>query len=76
MEALVAHDYVALRGACELVFGSRRTHPWPPNLDAMPPHWAEPFARLADELGLPERNLETALVRLRGFVARILSAPS
>jgi hypothetical protein len=76
MEALVAHDYVALREACELVFRSRKTHPWPPNLDAMPPHWAEPFARLAGELALPERDLEAALVRLRSFVARILSAPS
>lgn len=76
MEALVAHDDVALREACELVFRSRRTHPWPPNLDALPPHWAEPFARLAGELELPERDLETALLRVRSFVARILSAPS
>ncbi len=40
MEALVTHDYVALREACELVFRScRRTHPWPPDLAAMPSHW-------------------------------------
>jgi hypothetical protein len=45
LEAVVAHDYVALREASELVFRSRKTHPWPPDLDAMPPHWAEPFAR-------------------------------
>jgi hypothetical protein len=70
------HDYVALREACELVFRSRKTHPWPPNLDAMPPHWAEPFAQLAGELELPERDVETALVRVRGFVARILNASS
>ena len=76
MEALVSHDYVALREACELVFRSRRTHPWPPDLAAMPSHWAEPFAQLAVELELPERDVEMALVRVRGFVARILSSSS
>jgi Nucleotidyl transferase AbiEii toxin, Type IV TA system len=75
-EALVTHDYVALRKACELVFRSRRTHPWPPDLAAMPSHWAEPFAQLSLELELPERDVETALVRVRDFVARILSSSS
>jgi hypothetical protein len=37
MEALVTHDYAALREACELVFGSRNTHAWPPDLDANEP---------------------------------------
>jgi hypothetical protein len=73
LEALFAHDYLALREACELVFRSRNTHPWPPNLNALPPHWAEPFTRLSGELLLPERDLETALVRLRTFVARIIN---
>jgi hypothetical protein len=74
LEAMFTHDYVALRDACELVFRSRNTHPWPPSLDAMPPHWAEPFAQLARDLGLPERDVETALVRVRGFAARIVNA--
>lgn len=76
MEALVTHDFAALREACELVFGSRNTHAWPPDLDAMPPHWAEPFAQLAGELELRETDVETALIRVRKFVARILRASS
>jgi hypothetical protein len=74
MEAVVSHDYAALREACDMIFGSRKTQPWPPNLEAMPPHWTEPFAQVAEELELPERDVETALVRVRTFVARILSA--
>ena len=76
MEALVTHDYAALREACELVFVSRSTHGWPPDLDAMPSHWTEPFAQLAGELKLPETDIETALVTVRNFVACILKASS
>ena len=65
MEALIAHDYAALGEACELVFGSRSTHAWPPDLDAMPSHWAEPFAQLAGELELPQTDIEPALIRGR-----------
>jgi hypothetical protein len=74
LEAMFAHDYIALREACEMVFRNRNTHPWPPNLDAVPLHWAEPFAQLASELELNEKDVETALVRVRGFVARIVNA--
>jgi hypothetical protein len=74
LEALVAHDLPALRKACELVFGSRNTHGWPPNLEAVPSHWAAPFAQLARELELPDTDVETALTRVRHFVARILGA--
>jgi hypothetical protein len=76
MEALVTNDYVAVREACELVFGSRSTHTWPPDLNAMPSHWAEPFAQLSGELELRETDIETALIRVRNFVARILRASS
>ncbi len=76
METLVTDDYVALREACELVFGSRDTHAWPPSLDAMPAHWAAPFTQLAIELELAETDLETALIRVRDFVERILKASS
>lgn len=74
LEALATHDYPALRKACELVFGSRNTHRWPPNLEAVPSHWAAPFAQLARELELPDTDVETALTRVRHFVARILGA--
>jgi hypothetical protein len=74
MEALVTDDYAALREACELVFGSRNTHVWPPNLDAVPSHWAAPFTQLAGELELCDTDVETALIRVRRFVERILGA--
>jgi hypothetical protein len=73
METLIVHDYTALREACELVFSSRKTHPWPPNFDVTPAHWAEPFAELASELELPQTDVETALVKIRGLVTRILN---
>jgi hypothetical protein len=76
MEAMITHDFAAVREACELVFSSRNTHPWPPDLTAMPAHWAKPFAQLAEELELPETEMDTALVRVRGFVARILDTSS
>jgi len=72
MEALVTHDYVALREACELVFRSRTTHPWPPDLATTPAHWTEPFSHLALELDLADTDVDRALVKVRDFVARIL----
>jgi hypothetical protein len=76
MEAMVTHDYAALRGACELVFLHRNTHAWPPDLSVTPPHWAQPFARLAGELELPKTDIEQALLRVRSFVARIVNPRS
>ena len=76
MEAMITHDYGALRAACELVFRNRNTHAWPPDLSTVPEHWAQPFARLAEELELVDSDLEAALLRVRNFVARILSATS
>ena len=76
MDAMIMHDYVALRAACELVFRNRNTHAWPPDLSTVSAHWAQPFARLAEELELVETDLEAAILRVRNFVARILSATS
>jgi hypothetical protein len=76
MESMATHDYARLREACELVFRSRDTHAWPPELDVLPMHWARPFAVLAEELGLPETDLEMALVKVRAFVQRILGGSS
>lgn len=72
MEALVT-DYAGLRAACESVFRSRSTHEWPPHLD-VPPHWIEPFARMAAELELPVADADEGMNRVRAFVTRILSA--
>ena len=72
MEALVT-DYRGLRDACELVFQSRRTHAWPPVLEA-PSHWVEPFAALALELDLPVHDAQEAMERVRAFIERIQTA--
>lgn len=74
MDAMITHDYASLRHACELVFRSRNTHSWPPDLATVPAHWAQPFARLAEELELADTDVEAALVRVRDLVARILGA--
>jgi hypothetical protein len=76
MDAMITHGYAALRDACELVFRNRNTHSWPPDLSTVPAHWAQPFSRLAEELELAETDLDAALVRVRNFVARTLSATS
>ena len=73
METMVATDFGALRDACELVFSSRGTHEWPPNLEMVPAHWGEPFAQLAEELQLVEKDIATALARVRALVERILA---
>ena len=72
MEELVT-DYAGLRDACESVFRTRRMHDWPPTLD-VPPHWIEPFARLAGELDLPVSDAQGGMARVQAFVARIISA--
>lgn len=58
LEDLVITDG-SLREACEQVFRARGTHGWPPPLD-LPPHWAEPFAKLAEEPGQPHRRFSFA----------------
>lgn len=76
MDAMITKDGDALREACELVFSTRNTHPWPPDLTAAPTHWARPFAELAKELELPDTNVDAALASVRRLVARILGASS
>ena len=70
MEELVT-DYVGLREACETVFASRGTHDWPPPL-VVPPHWIEPFARMAADLDLPVTDAAAGMARVQAFVTRIL----
>lgn len=66
-------DLAALAEACEEVFARRGTHAWPPEV-APPDEWREPFARLAEENGLPVRELDAAAAEVRVFVGRIVSA--
>ena len=73
LENLVEADYTALRNACELVFANRNTHAWPPELDVVPSHWEGPFAQLAEDVQLAERDVAAALARVRVLVERILA---
>jgi hypothetical protein len=70
MEELI-DNYAGLRDACEAVFRMRDTHAWPPALD-LPPHWTEPFARLARELELPVIDAAAGMTRIHTLVERII----
>jgi hypothetical protein len=69
----LVQDYAALRQACEEVFARRATHAWPPVI-AAPESWAEPFARMAEETGLPIRDLADAVTEVERFMAEIVAA--
>jgi hypothetical protein len=69
----LVHDYAALREACEEVFARRGTHGWPPALTA-PASWAEPFARMAEETGLPIRDIGAAVEEVERFIADVVAA--
>lgn len=62
-----------VRQACEDVFARREMQPWPPAVE-VPPHWADPFARLAGEVGLPTQSVEEAAEALRGYIREIAAA--
>lgn len=64
-----------VRAACEDVFEQRRMHSWPPEV-IVPPHWADPFARLAKEVGLPITDVTEAGEALRRYIAEIAAAES
>ncbi|HEX8452703.1 MAG TPA: nucleotidyl transferase AbiEii/AbiGii toxin family protein [Longimicrobium sp.] len=64
---------VDVREACEDVFRRRAMQPWPPVV-VVPAGWAEPFTRLAAEVGLPTHDVEEAAQNLREYVEEIASA--
>jgi len=61
---LLAHsgllDPANLRRALRATFEARSTHPLPARLPEPPPDWAEPYAALAREIGLPVPTLQEA----------------
>jgi hypothetical protein len=69
----IVADLIALREACVDVFNTRGRHAWPP-VFAPPDSWSEPFARMAEELELGIRDLDTAIGVLREFIRAIDSA--
>jgi len=69
----IVTDHVALREACEEVFGRRATHDWPPLFEP-PEGWRDAFARMAREIEMPITDLDDAISELRSFVEQIATS--
>lgn len=67
------NEVVAVYEACAQVFDAREQHRWPPTLE-VPASWAEPYARLANDLGFEVTNVEVAADRVRVNIDEIDSA--
>jgi Nucleotidyl transferase AbiEii toxin, Type IV TA system len=65
-------DARSVRAALERVFSFRRVQPLPARLPAPPAEWAVPYARMAEQDGLPWRTLAEAEGAARGFLDPIL----
>lgn len=63
-------DYPVVLKACQDVFASRGTHPWPPFVEPLE-HWVEPFNQMAADVGLQTRDLHQAVIDVRRLVAQI-----
>jgi hypothetical protein len=69
------HDHAAVASACAEVFSRRGTHAWPPVIDP-PEEWRLPFARMADETGLPVREIDTAVAEITAWIREIAGTAS
>lgn len=65
-------DLGRLREACEEIFAQREMHGWPPAV-VVPDHWAEPFGRLAGELGITT-SIDEAASALARYISDIAQA--
>lgn len=61
-------DLDAVRRACQEVFDTRATHPWPP-VFTPPEHWVEPFERMAREVQIAEGDVFEAASEVRNFLS-------
>ena len=66
-------EVAAVYEACVHIFDARAQHRWPPSL-AVPDSWAEPYARLATDLGFEVTDVEAAAERVREIIDEIDSA--
>jgi hypothetical protein len=71
----LAHDLGGVRDACIEVFALRGTHAWPPSFEP-PEFWAEPFTRMASDVGLSATTLAEAAAEARAFINAIDTAPA
>jgi len=69
----LAHDLGGIRDACVQVFALRGTHAWPPAFEP-PEFWAEPFTRIASDVGLSATTLAEAAAEARAFIDAIDAA--
>lgn len=64
-----------LRRALEGTFRHRGTHPLPTSLPAPLEAWVEPYARMAEQDGLPWPDLETVYGAAAAFLDGVLASP-
>ncbi len=62
--------------AIQQTFEHRKTHPAPTSLPAPPPAWAKPYKTLAEEDGLPWKDLDEVTSAARSFLDPVLAASS
>lgn len=79
MDLLLARDLLApkdlrrVREACVAIFDNRQKQTWPPQLTVYP-SWAETYARLTVEEGVPVGDVEEAAALVGDFIAEIDAA--
>ena len=69
-------DAERVRRAIQQTFEHRKTHPAPTALPAPPPAWAEPYKTIAEEDGLPWKDLDDVTSAARSFLDPVLAASS
>jgi len=62
-----------LREACESVFATRAEHTWPPMLNTRA-GWAAGYRSLADELEMPDNDVDAAVETVRALIDRIVAS--
>ncbi len=67
------NEMLPLKAACQTVFSLRGTHPWPPLVQAHD-HWVEPFAYMAENVGLSTSDIHEAVREAREFLYEIDAA--
>ncbi|MFQ5409500.1 MAG: nucleotidyl transferase AbiEii/AbiGii toxin family protein [Anaerolineales bacterium] len=66
------YEGATLRRAIQATFEARGTHPLPAHLPEPPGTWAPPFRKLADEVGLEQRDLTDAGRAAHAFLDGVL----
>jgi hypothetical protein len=72
-DLLTEADLRAVREACEETFRIRAEHAWPPTI-VLPSTWRDPYASMAQAVGIGAHSLDAAEGALRAFVAAIIAA--